>query len=44
MGEGTGFWFWPWLWMALRMRSSDDCMPIIWLCMTWKICNNGLRK
>ena len=26
-------WFWE---TNIKMRSSEDCMPIIWLCMTWK--------
>ena len=35
---GGGPWFWFWLWMAERMRSSEDCMPSIWLCMTcWEV-------
>ena len=28
-------WFWE---TNIKMRSSEDCMPIIWLCMT---CSDG---
>ncbi len=29
--------------MAERMRSRDDCMPIIWLCIT-KYCPSNLES
>ena len=30
--------------MALRMRSREDCMPIIWLCMTYVAAGEDPRE
>ena len=40
-GGRLDFWFWD---TNIKSRSREDCMPIIWLCMTWKFCDSGLRK